>query len=163
MRYNNSEQEVSHIGIAFSLPEEGEIYNMYYDKKHQLSNDLVKENNQQFFVSDQAQNNKIWAIPVTKEEYENALHYLNAAHQRSVQFDFEIDTTNDEELYCSELVYNILVAANAKRFALETSTSKLKKLEYLIMKKEEVSYYPVDFFLSYPDVIPIDFEYSKES
>lgn len=156
MRYNNSEEEVSHIGIAFSLSEEGAIYNMHYDKKHQYSNDLMKENNTQFFISDQDQNNKIWAIPVSEEEFKNAFDYITSVNQKKVQFDFKIDSSNDAEMYCSELVYNVLIAANPKRFSLNTSKKKLKKLESLIMKKGEVIYYPVDFFLSYQDIITID-------
>lgn len=163
MKYNNSEEKISHIGIAFSLSEEGAIYNMYYDQKRQLSNDLVKETNSQFFISEQAQNNKIWAIPLTEEEYKKALDYLNTVNKKQVQFDFKIDTSNDTELYCSELVYNVLIAANANRFALNTSKRKLKQLASLIMKKDEVIYYPVDFFLSYQDLTPIDFKYPKNS
>ncbi len=156
MRYNTSKEEMSHIGIAFSLSGERVIYNMYYDKKQEYSNDLMKESTSQFFTSDQAQNNKIWAIPVSEEEYKNAFDYLNTVNKKTVQFDFKIDTTNDTEMYCSELVYNVLVAANAKRFALKTSNRKLKKLESLIMRKDEVNYYPVDFFLSYEGLITVD-------
>ncbi|MEM9822916.1 MAG: hypothetical protein AAF985_17685 [Bacteroidota bacterium] len=155
-RYNHRETEMSHIGLAFSLSEEGAIYNMYYDRNHQRANDLVREDKRQFFISDLDQNNRVWAIAISEEEHKSAVRYLNSVYKKGVQFDFKIDSNNDEEMYCSELVYNILIAANEKRFALKRSQRKLKKLEALIMKKEAVDYYPVDFFLAYQDLIAMD-------
>ena len=61
-------------------------------------------------------------------------------------FDRKFELKNDNNLYCSEFVFNVL--NKLKPFQFLPCKKKLNKIEKDILDKEELVYYPVDLFLS---------------
>ncbi|WP_024769306.1 hypothetical protein [Aquimarina macrocephali] len=147
LKYNSTPNDISHIGITFSKDIDAYVYNVSYDSINGFGSSLIKERIDFFWSSPNNKDNRIWSLPISKEEYERLKEYIKKLEKEKIHFDF--DPKTNLGLYCSEFVYNALVFANNKKFTVKPIGKKLKGYERLITNEEYLSYYPADFFLEY--------------
>ncbi|WP_109853025.1 hypothetical protein [Aquimarina sp. AU58] len=147
LKYNSTSNNISHIGIALSKGVDAYVYNVSYDSINSFGSSLIKEKLDLFWSSPNKEDNRIWSLPVSKEDFKKAKTYIRKLENEKISFDFNSKT--DLGLYCSEFVLNVLLYANDKKFQVKPISKKLKGYERLITNEEYLSYYPADFFLEY--------------
>ncbi|SRR5690554_108362 len=150
LKYNLFSENISHIGIAFDNNPDSFVYHVSYDKKNHLGSSLLKEKFTDFWSSPQSEDNRIWALPISKKELKNAKKYIYNLEKETIKFDF--DPKTDLGLYCSEFVYNVLKNSNSRRFQTNSVCKELKGYQKIIAGENYLCYYPADFFLVYKDI-----------
>jgi len=73
-----------------------------------------------------------------------------------ITFDKKFNLENDNQLYCSEFVYKILVTIKELNF--KPSTIELNRIEQQILENDKLIYIPVDFFLNNQNIKEIKTE-----
>ncbi len=151
LKYNQTDIKISHIGISFSKdPENAKVYNVSYDSKNEHNSALLRQNLNEFWISPDPADNKIWELNLTETEYEKAKSYIKSFEAKEVFFDFAIET--ELGMYCSEFVYGVLIHANLDKFKKQPLHKKMKGFERLLTNVDDLYYYPADFFLSYKPI-----------
>ena len=104
--------------------------------KKDFRNLILNHNNQIEYIS-------IWKIKNLKSE--TLLGKLN--FKDTIHYDYNFDNKTSNKLYCSEFVAKTLenIFHEDSKFIL--LTKKLNKLEEMILRKDSIQYYPVDFFI----------------
>ncbi len=147
LKFNTTNNHISHIGIAFSNTKNSLVYNVSYNSMNSFGSSLIKEKINSFWSSPNKKDNRIWSLPVSREEYEKVKNHIKVLEKEKIHFDFNPNTSKG--MYCSEFVYNALISANTKRFAINPNYRKLRGYERLIIGNDNLSYYPADFFIKY--------------
>ena len=73
-------------------------------------------------------------------------HNLDSVSRcKTIQYDYAFDLGNNN-LYCSEFVYDLFKSMNVKKFRFLVSKDKLQYPLNLLYRKDSITYIPVDFF-----------------
>ena len=97
---------------------------------------------------------RIWKINLTDREFKDLKSILQKLSASFIQFDYDFYLSSDlEKLYCSEFVWMIFNKLSGscefKPVKIDTRNIGLDK----ILKREVLEYIPVDFFLSYKNLV----------
>lgn len=145
-KFNVKDRLITHIGIGFVENDVLKIYNVIDcdSSKTALITDNLKS-----FVCDKAYYLSIWKCKNNLQEF---LRLKEACYKQSrpkVYFDYSFNLNdNDNNLYCSEFCYRMLKTANSVKFNFYPHKKKLESFYRAVLRREELLYYPVDFFQS---------------
>jgi len=146
--FNLSDSLSTHIGIGLRKNDEFIIYNVDNDKKLNNSS-LITENLNSFINNAGVLHYSIWEYKTNLNEYILFLDELKKFKEIKINFDYEFDLKEDNNLYCSEFVYFVLKKINYTKFNFLPIEKQLINFYAGFFKKSEISYIPVDFFLSF--------------
>lgn len=147
LKYNNHNLNISHIGIALSNTEKSFVYNISYNSKNKYNSSLLKESFNSFWNSKNCIDNKIWKIKISTKEHVRIKKYIENLEKKKLFFD--LDSTTNNGLYCSEFVYNALNSSGNSKFILIKKNKKMSGISKIIVGNDVLNYYPADFFLDY--------------
>lgn len=147
----------NHVGFLFISSSGLHIIDVHPDAirkspfliKKDFKNLILDDTNKIEYIS-------IWKIKNLKSE--TLLGKLN--FKDTIYYDYNFDNKTSNKLYCSEFVAKTLenIFHEDSKFIL--LTKKLNKLEKMILKKDSIQYYPVDFFIKNSQFVFVS-EWSK--
>lgn len=154
-RFNLLNKQLTHIGLGFIENDTLQIYNVSSDKKEKNSSLIVetisdfKNVNDIFYFG-------IWEYKMTKKNIKKIKSELLKIIKTQITFDKKFSLENDNQLYCSEFVYKVLVTIKELNF--KPTTIELNRIEQQILENEKLIYIPVDFFLNNKNIKEIKTE-----
>lgn len=143
-KFNTKDRQITHVGIGFVENKVLKIYNVIDcdSSKTALVIDNLKS-----FVCDRAYYLSVWMCKNNPQEF---LKLKEACHNychRKVYFDYSFNLNeNDDILYCSEFCSRVLKMINSEKFKFQPKKMKLESFYKAVLRRDELIYYPVDFF-----------------
>lgn len=169
--FNIGDTNITHIGVGY-FSDKGKnlkLYGITTDSK--TSNDLVVETVEEFKNKTDVFYIGIWSIDITRQQRRKFINLLREFGKKGFTFDYSIDLkNNDSLLYCSEFCWKILQLVDPKGFYYQPATKSIKNTLYgSVLKRDTLSYIPVDFFLHlkkpavayYKEQIPVQYYISN--
>ena len=138
--------EYSHIGVLVKKSNSYLIYQVhpdYISGENFITNVTIDE----YLLSEKEnlENFSIWELKSLNTE--KFISELESISNQKIKFDWNIDLTIDDYLYCSEYIYKILLKTDPI-FRLKPKTILTPRL-LSYTKKDSLKYIPVDFILQY--------------
>jgi hypothetical protein len=161
-KFNVSDKNVTHVGIGFVENNELKIYNVIDcdTTKTALVIDDLKS-----FVSNKVYYLSVWKCDNNIKDFLKLQAICHEYLNRKVYFDFAFTLEEkDTVLYCSEFCSRVLRITNSKKFDFQPKKMKLESFYKAVLKREELIYYPVDFFQdnkSFSKIFEINFNTEK--
>lgn len=148
--YNISNREITHIGIGICIEDELRIFNVTDSYKKNMSA-LILDSLQSFISSPDIYFFGIWQCQVSKKEIRNAISILDSMYHRNIQFDTSFTIDEDDILYCSEFCVRVLRLINKKKYKVPVVEKRIDDpFTKFFLKRDIVTYFPVDFFINIP-------------
>ena len=144
-KFNIENKNLTHLGLGLFVNDTLKIYNVSSDK-FQNKSSLIVETIEEFKNVNDIFYFGIWYYECSNVVFEEFKKTLNTYESSVILFDKKFELKNDNNLYCSEFVFNVL--NNLKPFQFLPCKKELNKIEKEILEREELIYYPVDLFLS---------------
>lgn len=141
-KFNLSNKNITHIGIGLYINNQLKIYNVS-DNKVIDNSSLLCESLDEFSNINDIFYLGIWEFKTSKKIIKKIQD--NIFSLKNVKFDKRFRISNDNELYCSEFVANILNSVEC--FNYKPLIKELNGVEKDILDSDSFEYYPVDFFL----------------
>ncbi len=145
--FNLKNSKPSHVGIAV-FDNSWKIYHVLHSPSNTSA--LKIETFNQFLNTEEMKilNASVWEIKdIKKSQRQIIINELKNLKSKNVIFDRAFLLDNGSfNLYCSELVNDILHKTDSKRFNFEIKTSKLKPVYSKFLRRDSLRYYPVDVF-----------------
>lgn len=145
--FNLSDRKSSHVGLAVFDSEEWRIThivntdNPTSDLKSDTFASFLHQGTEKVFYT------SIWEIDnLNQNEQKNLRLSLKKYHKKQFKFDRWFMVKDDHQLYCSELIQKILTEINPDKFKFELHKKKLKSFYATFLRRDTLSYYPVDIF-----------------
>lgn len=143
--FNIKDTLSTHVGIGIKSKESLSIFHVIDNKKNNNSS-LVKESKDQFINEYGITYYSIWRAKVSKQEHDLIVNTLNNYLRKKITFDKNFILSEDNNLYCSEFVYNIFKSLNSIKFDYKPINKELSPFYCKILKRDSLEYIPVDFF-----------------
>jgi hypothetical protein len=150
--FNMAHKEITHIGLGLIENNSLNIYNISVDKKVNNSS-LVVETWEDFKNLPDIFYIGAWAIPSHKNDIAKLKSILRKYTEMEIAFDYDFNLEDNNNFYCSEFVAKVLNELD--RFIFTTFKKEAISILKRIINKDEFEYFPVDFFLQNPDIIPV--------
>jgi hypothetical protein len=157
-RFNLIDKELTHLGLGLVTNDTLYVYNVSSDKKQNNSSLIVekiadfKNVNDIFYFG-------IWQYKCSKKDVEKVRNEIAAISKQAITFDRKFALADDNKLYCSEFVFKIASCLEGLYF--KPTVKELNKIEKQILGVEDLTYIPVDFFLSDTRITKLQSEYLK--
>lgn len=152
MEYSAYNKSISHVGIVVYLEDEWRVYHILNSRN---KSDIRYEPLAYFF---DVKNEKIhyagiWKIGgLSKEELSALKRMLKEFETTIVKFDRGFDSDDASKLYCSEFINYILHCVSPNKFYFPLHTIPLKRLHAIYLRRDSLSYYPVDAFQCHENI-----------
>lgn len=153
--YNINNKNYSHVGIGAVYNNELFVYHILYNNKNDIKqpkSELIKDDISTFY---NPQNDKVISGAILKVNgitIDN-LHAYNKVigqlQKRVLRFDKKFTTDDDDNFYCSELVYYILHKTK-NDIILKPITRNVSGLDKIVLGRTLITYYPTDIFFNQP-------------
>jgi hypothetical protein len=156
--FNQIDTLSTHIGIGFKTKEGYLIYNVSNDKVID-GTALIVESLESFISIENISYYSIWKIKLKSKEFLKFKKVLKYYKGIEVTFDYDFTLKNDNRLYCSEFVYNVLNDVDNLKFSFKPKTVELNPFYGSALKREVFKYIPVDFFQTLGLFIKIEEHY----
>lgn len=143
-KFNIKDKLITHVGIGFVENNVLKIYNVIDcdSSKTALVTDNLKS-----FIGDKAYYLSIWKCKNNLEEFSKLKEACNKQGRKKVYFDYSFNLNGqDNILYCSEFCSRMLKISNSIKFNFHPNKMKLESFYKAVLRREELIYYPVDFF-----------------
>jgi len=147
--FNISNEKISHIGIGVHIANEWKVFHVVSNNTN--DSDLTIESFESFST---VKNGKVHYMGIYELKHINdhdqhvLLKLLQDMTKKRIKFDNSFSIKNEENsLYCSEFVVNMLSKMNNSKFHFNTYTIELNSFQAAYLKKKKLSYYPADIFL----------------
>jgi len=141
--YNIKNKYASHLGIGFLENNTLKIYHVDVDK-NQNNNNLYIENISEFIKPEDLNYLSVWRLKnIDSEKFNHIKKTLQQSEKENILFDYSFDE-NNKAYYCSEYIVREL-----QKNHLEIMSDHKKSLVGMakqILKKNSLTYYPVDGF-----------------
>ncbi len=146
-KFNVINKNLTHIGIGVFVKDSFLIYNVS-DTKNERNCFIRKENLKSFLeVQRDTYYAAIWKCTLSSKILGEVIYLLDSVSKRNIVFDSRFNIKNDDTLYCSEFCAYILNNLISYKFNFHPTTMQLKDgLIKSYFQKEELIYFPVDFF-----------------
>lgn len=145
--FNLKDTLTTHVGIGIVENQKLIIYNITNDIADSERSAFVKENINEFLKVKDLLSFSIWSCKSDTDEIKKAKDILSQYKEKIIEFDYDF-LINNEKLYCSEFVCEVLKKTNAAKFQFDAVQKKLNPFYSQALKREILTYIPVDFFLS---------------
>lgn len=144
--YNLFHKGLSHVGIGVNYDYEFLIYHIVNsDKPSHLE---ISPLNSFFDNSSKINYIGVWEIQnINKEKKTKLKNILNQYKNQEYKFDLSFIQKNDNKLYCSEFVVEVLRKLDSCRFKFKKSKIKLQGLHSAFLKRDTLEYFPTDVFI----------------
>lgn len=159
--YNINKSNYSHVAIGGVIDNKVLVYHILNDKyegKKSRKSDLICEDIKKFYNSpdEEVLSGAIYKVEnVTASDFVRFRKILNILKMRNLKFDKKFISADDENFYCSELVYYIL--KNTKHdIELKLTRKKLTGIDAVLLKRDTIAYYPTDVFVKDKNFILIE-------
>jgi len=143
--FNIKDKVLSHIGIGYVEDNELMIYNISNYRVDRKGSSLLKETLHEFTSEKSTVYFSVWKYKPNKRDFITLKRKLTGMLSETLSFDNEF-TLDNEDLYCSEFVFNILNDLNLTSF--KPVKKNLGMMYSLALGRKTLVYIPVDFFLS---------------
>ena len=156
-KFNISDTNITHIGIGFMKNGKAKIYNVsdLYFENNALHIDSIEsfiKTSDVYFIS-------VWRMDIDLNISNKIKTLCEEYSKRQIFFDRSFTISNNDTLYCSEFCATILNNTNSDELKFSPVSKKLNNSLYeSVLKREVLTYYPVDFFQSSQKFIKV-FEY----
>ncbi|MBS1549987.1 MAG: hypothetical protein JSS94_09025 [Bacteroidetes bacterium] len=150
--YNIHHSKYSHVGIGTNIGNQIYVFHILVgrNKVNKLNkSDLIKETISEFYnpKNEKVTAGEIFIIKgISKNDYFTFKKMVNDLEQRTLKFDKKFTTENDDNFYCSELVYYIINKISNK-YVIEQTHKQLTGIDKIVLNRDSISYYPVDAFI----------------
>ncbi len=136
----------THVG--FAARQDGQLKVYHVTDVNPKKSALRKESLVEFLQTSRYNYVSIWRVALSNRDFRSIMDQIELVSQREVSFDYDFDLANGNALYCSEFCAAILNSAviDGMHFAPEKRT--LSEFYQKVLKREVLTYYPVDFFQS---------------
>ncbi|MGL2965732.1 hypothetical protein [Flavobacterium sp. XGLA_31] len=143
-KFNTKDRLITHVGIGFVENDQLKIYNVIDcdTTKTALVIDDLKS-----FVCDKAYYLSVWKCKNNSREFLKLREACQKYGSRKIFFDYAFNLNGkDDLLYCSEFCSRVLRIANSEKFNFHPKKMKLESFYKAVLRRDELLYYPVDFF-----------------
>jgi hypothetical protein len=149
-KYNIINKDISHVGIGYFHKNENEFLIYHVINSNKDTNLEISSLNTFFIENDfKTVYCSIWEI-TNKQKTDRIISILNSYKEREIKFDLLFTGKNDNKLYCSEFIVNVLNEIDSVSFTFKKQKMKLKPLYSKILKKDTLYFYPADIFILNP-------------
>lgn len=144
-KYNLNDRKSTHVGIGFFENDELKIYHVTNTKTYKGSALIIDDLNC-FLDQKSVYYLGIWACHTNIIDFEKAKRICEDFASLPVKFDKSFLLDNKNQLYCSEFCHKVLNLTNPVIFDFSPSKIKLDEFYRLVLKRDFLIYYPIDFF-----------------
>lgn len=143
----------NHIGLLVRKFPTNQLLHVHPD--YRGTHNIIAQLGLHEFVANDAKICEIWQIDLTALEAQKLQHGLDSlSHCKTIHYDYAFDLGNNN-LYCSEFVYELFKSMNVKKFRFLVSKDKLQYPLNLLYRKDSITYIPVDFFKTNTHFTPV--------
>ena len=143
----------NHIGLLVTKFPTNQLLHVHPD--YRGTHNIIAQLGLHEFVANDAKICEIWQIDLTALEAQKLQHGLDSlSHCKTIHYDYAFDLGNNN-LYCSEFVYELFKSMNVKKFRFLVSKDKLQYPLNLLYRKDSITYIPVDFFKTNTHFTPV--------
>lgn len=143
----------NHIGLLVRKFPTNQLLHVHPD--YRGTHNIIAQLSLHEFVANDAKICEIWQIDLTALEAQKLQHGLDSiSHCKTIHYDYAFDLGNNN-LYCSEFVYQLFKSMNVKKFRFLVSKDKLQYPLNLLYRKDSITYIPVDFFKTNTHFTPV--------
>ena len=145
--FNVTDTVITHTGLGFVKGDKIFIYNVS-DNKNTFESALIIDSLESFIGSDDVHYLGVWKCDINYKELLIAEKICTNYHNRKITFDRMFEISNDDTLYCSEFYELTLKQVNPVKFYFKPVAIEIKDpLMGAVLKRKNLVYFPVDFFL----------------
>lgn len=147
-KFNNTDKKITHVGIGYLDKNKLKIYNVTDcdSSKTALVIDSLDS-----FISNGTYYLSVWKCNNNEGEFLKLKEICTSFSNRKVYFDFSFTLNeNDTILYCSEFCSRVLKQIDSRKFDFKPKKMILESYYQALLNREELIYYPVDFFEGSP-------------
>lgn len=143
----------NHIGLLIRKFPNNQLLHVHSD--YRGADNMISQLDLHTFVENNAKICEIWQVHFTASEKQKLQHGLDSlSHCKTIHYDYAFDLGNNN-LYCSEFVYELFKSMNVKKFRFLVSKDKLQYPLNLLYQKDSITYIPVDFFKTNAHFTPV--------
>ncbi len=147
-KFNNTDKKTTHVGIGYLDKDVVKIYNV---TDCDSSKTALVIDNLESFTSSGTYYLSVWKCKTNEREFLKLKQICYEFSKRKVYFDFSFTLNeNDTLLYCSEFCSRVLKQINSRKFNFKPKKMILESYYKALLNREELIYYPVDFFEESP-------------
>ena len=143
--FNIKDTLSTHVGIGIKKNGKYEIYNVSNDQTYNKSA-LICENLDSFIKVNGVKYFSVWKIDISKTEFKRFCKILKKYLNQTIVFDYDFSINDDNKLYCSEFVYDVLKQTNNVKFSFNPIIKELSQFYKLVLNRDYLEFIPVDFF-----------------
>lgn len=151
--FNLRDTVSTHVGIAFKRDGKAHVFHVT-DVDRQL-NALKLEPVDQFLESASVIYASLWRIAITTSEWTQFEQRLDLLSIRRCDFDYDFLLNNGDKLYCSEFCALLLSEVTCGRINFSPVAKPLDEFYRSVLHRDDLIYFPVDFFNATPFVTHI--------
>ncbi len=158
-QYNRYDSKASHIALGI-FSDSIILYHVNTGKKEAF----IKENLSDFIFSEKEEYDylAIWKVKgVTASDLRTIKERIDHLDSINIRFDYKFDLQNDNKLYCSEFVYKALLGITPNLFENSIYTKEVPMDHRFFLKKDTITYIPLDFFVRQKRLVELIFEWKK--
>ena len=146
--FNIKDTMLTHIGLGIFINDTFKIYNVSNSDQNNDGSNLLCQSIEEFTSISDILELKIFKKKVTKDKRNELIRNIRIYEHRKIVFDEAFLYQNSDSLYCSEFVFNILKEVKIiKTPRVFFKTKTLSPFQRYALKRDELFYIPVDFFL----------------
>jgi hypothetical protein len=145
--FNNSDTNITHVGIGVGNGSELSIYNVI-DNPVVGQSALVVDDLKSFISKPDLFYYSIWQLQASPFQVEQVVKLCRSIAEKKIVFDAKFELKDDDFLYCSEFCALVLLTLDMKPQLVPKTVKLQNKLFASFLKREILTYFPVDFFQS---------------
>lgn len=142
-KFNNHDKKITHVGIGFLENNELKIYNVVDIDTCQTA---LVINNLKNFLNETVYYLSVWKCNNNYADFRKLKKTCQTYSTQKIYFDFSFNLNDGNTMYCSEFCSTVLKETNPVKFNFQPKVIKLDSFYKTVLEREELVYYPVDFF-----------------
>lgn len=157
--FNIKDSLSTHIGIGYFENQKFKIYNVSNVEVNTNGSSLIIDSYESFINLKDFKYCSIWSCVLEVDKMNKFKQLLKTFEDKELTFDHEFDLKNNS-FYCSEFVFNVLKLLDEIKFNFKPQTIILTDFYQNVLKREKLTYIPVDFFQT-NQIFTIEYEKYK--
>ncbi len=144
--FNLESKNISHVGLGVFINENLRIFHVINSNKE---NHLECSSVFDFFDKKrEVTYTAIWKVKgLTDSNLLELTEVIDSYKKKKIKFDFTFSGKEDNKLYCSEFVVEVLKKIDSIKFKFYKNKRKLNGFQSKFLRKDSLEYYPADVFL----------------
>ena len=130
--------------MAIGFVEDGEL-KIFEILPPDVSHNAVTQTSWEDFYTDEYSFLGVWELNSDAQGIADLKAYLENSVRTKKTYDFMFDLNSEDELYCSELVVKAINKLSG--FSIDPIKRPLLEKHKMLLRKDTLEYYPVDFFI----------------